>query len=168
MAVSEIGGYSIFSGGAWSAPHPSRPGVGVSCPTSSFCLREKPGFGNIFAWEAGTWSRVYYTEGYAHGSMGQTAGPLSCVPGSTSVCMYVDNHEYYTVDDGHWSRPLAAIPSSSGDAGAVSCSAEPAGGVSQPGSRVFSVGRAPTCTVVDYAGYAFTWHGSTWAPAGEI
>jgi hypothetical protein len=80
----------------------------------------------------------------------------------------MDNHEYYTVDDGHWSRPLVAIPGGSGNAGGVSCSAEPLGRVSQPGVPLLSVGRAPTCTVVDYAGYAFTWHSSTWAPAGEI
>ena len=82
--------------------------------------------------------------------------------------MYVDQYDHYTADNGHWSRPVVRIPGSSKSAGAVSCSAEPRGGVSQVGGPVLSVGRTPTCTVVDYAGYAFTWHGSSWTQYGEI
>jgi hypothetical protein len=166
MAVSDIGGYSIFSGGTWSAPK-KHTGWGVSCPTTSFCLEERSGFGNISAWDAGTWSLAYNTE-FRNGSSNESARPVSCLAGSTPTCMYVDQYDHYTVDNGHWSHPMARIPGSSKNAGAVSCSAEPLGGLSQVSGPVLSVGRTPTCTVVDYAGYAFTWHGSSWTQSGEI
>jgi hypothetical protein len=82
--------------------------------------------------------------------------------------MYVDQYDQFTADNAHWDHSMARIPGSSHTAGAVSCSAEPVGGVSQAGGRVLSVGRAPTCTVVDYAGYAFTWHGASWDQSGEV
>jgi hypothetical protein len=166
MAVSDIGGYSIFSGGTWSAPK-KRSGWAVSCPTASYCLVERSGFGNISVWDAGTWSLAYNTE-FRNGSSNQSAGPVSCIPGSTTDCMYVDQYDQYTADNGHWSSPMARVPGGSHTAGAVSCSAEPLGGVSQLAGPVLSVGRAPTCTVVDYSGYAFTWHGSSWDQSGQI
>jgi hypothetical protein len=82
--------------------------------------------------------------------------------------MYVDQYDQYTSDNGYWSRPVRRIPGSSHSAGAVSCSAEPREGVSQGSGPVLSVGRTPTCTVVDYGGYAFTWSGSSWDQSGQI
>jgi hypothetical protein len=166
MAVSYTGGYSIFSGGSWSAPVASPSGWGVTCPTTLACLLEQGGFGDISAWGSGTWSLSFDTSSDPNGAIGQTSAPLSCLPGNTKNCMYVDNDGYYTAYSGSWAA-MQAIPKSAGAAGAVSCSEEPLRGAIQ-GGAVYPIGQTPTCTVVDATGHAFTLRGSTWTAQGLV
>jgi len=166
MAISYIGGYSIFSGGKWSKPVASPSGWGVSCPTTSFCLVEEGGFGNIEAWDKGSWSLSFDTEDDPSGAMGQTSGPLSCVPGTANDCAYVDNSDYYTAYTGSWPA-LNVIPASAGAAGEVSCSEEPMAAVFENGHD-YPYGQSPTCTFVDSTGHAFTLHGSKWTASGKV
>ena len=166
MAVSYLGGYSIFSGGTWSTPVTSPSGWGVTCPTTSFCLLEQGGFGDISAWDGKNWSLSFDTSADPNGSIGQTSSPLSCLPGDTKDCMYVDNHGYYTNYSGSWPA-MALVPKSLGAAGAVSCSQEPMAGAVQ-GGRIYPVGATPTCTVVDATGHAFTFRSATWTAQGRV
>lgn len=166
MAVSYIGGYSTFSSGKWSKVVSSPAAWGVSCPTTSFCLAEEGGFGNIEAWDKGTWTLSFDTGDDSHGGMGQTSTPLSCVAGTSKDSAYVDNSDYYTTYSGSWPA-MKLIPASTGGAGSVSCSEEPTGGVYQ-NHALYPVGQGPTCTFIDSAGYAFTLRGSKWTSEGEI
>jgi hypothetical protein len=166
MAVSYLGGYSTFAGGKWSKPVSSPAGWGVTCPTTSFCLVEEGGFGDIEAWDKGKWSLSFNTEDDPNGGMGQSSTPLSCVTGAGTGCVYVDNSEYYTADSGSWGA-MKLIPTSTGSGTAVSCSEEPLFAVYQD-HAIYPEGQGPTCTFVDSAGYAFTLHGSKWAASGEV
>lgn len=168
MAVSYLGGYSIFSKGSWSAPATigDQVGIGVSCPTTTFCMAETDAWGNLEVWQKGTWSASFDGFDDPHGGLGQTAGPVSCLPGSTSSCMYVNNSDYYTAYSGAWTK-MAAVPTSTGFAAEVSCSDEPMAGVFE-NRGLYPVGSTTLCTVVDSTGYAFSRHGSKWAQAGRI
>jgi hypothetical protein len=166
MAVSYIGGYSYFSGGKWSKPVLTPDGWGVSCSTTTFCMEETGGFTDLEVWKGTNWSVSYDVADDPNGAGGQTAGPLSCLAGSTTDCVYVDNNDYYTTFDGSWVA-MKEIPTSGGGAAVASCSEEPIAGVFEDGS-LFPVGAKPTCTVVDTNGDAFTLHGSTWSAAGTV
>jgi hypothetical protein len=168
MAVSYLGGYSTLSKGAWSAPATlgGQIGLGVSCSTSTFCMVETDAWGNLEVWQKGSWSASFDGFDDAHGGLGQTSGPVSCVPGSTKSCMYADNVDYYTAYSGSWTK-MTRIPSGAGSAGVVTCSNEPTAGVWQ-GRGIYPVGSTPLCTVVDSTGSAYSRHGSTWSAAGKI
>jgi hypothetical protein len=168
MAVSYLGGYSTMSKGTWTAPATvgGQIGLGVSCPTTAFCMAETDAWGNLEVWQKGTWSASFDGFDDPHGGLGQTSSPVSCLPGSTKSCMYVNNGDYYTAYTGAWTK-MTRVPSGSGSAGIVTCSNEPIAGVWQNGG-VYPVGSAPLCTVVDSTGFAYSRHGSTWSAAGKI
>jgi hypothetical protein len=164
MAVAYAGGVSIYSGGRWSAVLSSMNGAqAVSCPSASYCLVEIAPEGGLEAWASGSW--VAYST--LNSSLGQSANPVSCMPGSSSFCMYVDNSDGYTLGT---SGPVATIPGamvSVGSLATASCWDRPRLEGTLSGGIVV-VGYSPACMVGDANGDAFLYQGGKWDKFGDI
>jgi Protein kinase domain len=140
-AAADSGGNAFtFSGGSWSAPHRlSGNGLSwVSCPTAGFCVATSNG-SVLYTYSGGKWSSP--TELFGVNGKPAHLTSVSCV--TTTFCMATGNMHAYRYSGGTWARGV--LVESSNKLTSISCAS------------------ATFCAVVDSAGNAFTYSGSSWS-----
>jgi serine/threonine protein kinase len=145
-AVDTAGNAFTYSGGSWSGPHQLTSSNGlseVSCPTTSFCVATSNS-SVVYTYSHGAWSSP--TELF--GVNGKPAHLTSVACASETFCMATGNMHAYRYSGGTWARGV--LLEHTNKLTAVSCA-----------STTF-------CAVVDSAGNAFTYSGSSWSPAHRL
>ena len=140
-AAADSGGNAFtYAGGRWSAPRRlSSDGLSwVSCPAAGFCVATSNG-SVLYTYSAGKWSPP--TELF--GVNGKPAHLTSVSCATAAFCMATGNMHAYRYSGATWARGV--LVESSNKLTAVSCAS------------------AQFCAVVDSAGNAFTYSGSSWS-----
>ena len=140
-AAADSGGNAFtYSGGSWSAPQRlSTDGLSwVSCPTTGFCVATSNG-SVLYTYSAGKWSPP--TELF--GVNGKPAHLTSVSCATATFCMATGNMHAYKFSGRAWDRGV--LVESSNKLVSISCPS------------------ATFCAVVDSAGNAFTYAGSSWS-----
>lgn len=185
---------ALASGGAWSKPAPTIPGVdesfgSVSCPTSSFCAAviQKAADTRAYAliFHGSSWGRPVQI---ASGDQLQPDFHVSCA--SPTFCAAVDTNGFAVRYNGHaWTKPVI-IPGLGGSVvDSIACpSASFCTAVAYDGSLTtfngrswrapFSLGpvgsitltavscsTSASCVAADTAGAAYSYDGRSWSPA---
>jgi hypothetical protein len=146
-AAADSGGNAFtYSGGKWSAPRRlSSNGLSwVSCPTAGFCVATSNG-SVLYTYSGGTWSPP--TELF--GDNGKPAHLTSVSCATATFCMATGNMHAYKYSGGTtWARGV--LVESSNKLVSISCPS------------------AQFCAVVDSAGNAYTYSGSSWSAARRL
>jgi hypothetical protein len=145
-AAADSGGNALtYSGGKWSSPHRlSSDGLSwVSCPTADFCVATSKG-SVLYTYSGGTWSPP--TELFGDNGKPAHLTSVSCT--AATFCMATGNMHAYRYSGGAWARGV--LVESSNILTSVSCA-----------SPQF-------CAVVDSAGNAYTYSGSSWSPPRRL
>jgi protein kinase-like protein len=145
-AAADSGGNALtYSGGKWSAPHRlGSDGLSwVSCPTAGFCVATSKG-SVLYTYSGGTWSPP--TELFGDNGKPAHLTSVSCT--AATFCMATGNMHAYRYSGGTWARGV--LVESSNILTSVSCA-----------SPQF-------CAVVDSAGNAYTYSGSSWSPPRRL
>jgi serine/threonine protein kinase len=140
-AAADSGGNAFtYSGGSWSAPRQlSSNGLSwVSCPTAGFCVATSNG-SLLYTYSGGRWSSP--TELFGVNGAPAHLTSVSCV--TTAFCMATGNMHAYKYSGGTWARGV--LVERTNKLTAISCAS------------------AQFCAVVDSAGNAFTYSGSSWS-----
>jgi hypothetical protein len=139
-AAADSGGNALtYSGGSWSAPRRlSSDGLSwVSCPAAGFCVATSNG-SVLYTYSGGTWSPP--TELFSDGKPAHLTS-VSCA--TAAFCMATGNMHAYKYSGGTWAHGV--LVERSNKLTSVSCAS------------------AQFCAVVDSAGNAFTYSGSSWS-----
>ena len=140
-AAADSGGNAFtYSGGKWSAPHRlSSNGLSwVSCPTAGFCVATSNG-SVLYTYSGGKWSPP--TELFGDNGTPAHLTSVSCA--TATFCMATGNMHAYKYSGGTWARGV--LVESSNKLVSISCPS------------------ATFCAVVDSAGNAYTYSGSSWS-----
>jgi serine/threonine protein kinase len=140
-AAADSGGNAFtYSGGKWSAPQRlSSNGLSwVSCPAAGFCVATSNG-SVLYTYSGGKWSPP--TELF--GDNGKPAHLTSVSCATATFCMATGNMHAYQYSGGTWARGV--LVERTNKLVSISCPS------------------ATFCAVVDSAGNAFTYAGSSWS-----
>ena len=144
-AVDSGGNAFTKSGGSWSPSQQlSSNGLSwVSCPTAGFCVATSNG-SLLYTYSGGKWSSP--TELFGVNGAPAHLTSVSCT--SATFCMATGNMHAYKFSGGSWARGV--LVERDNKLTAISCAS------------------AGFCAVVDSAGNAFTYSGSSWSPPKRL
>jgi hypothetical protein len=151
VAVDDNGNAIFYRDGTWGKPTVAASGdslSSLSCASESFCVAAGPGAGGSLIYRGGTWSAVPVVIGGG----GNGSPEVSCPTASFCAALGQDGASVETFDGASWSGPV--------DIGVNLAAGYSLQAISCVSSRF--------CVVVDAAGTAYLFNGTSWTVTSRV